>query len=132
VTSLVPLERTRRPADAPLAAAGTAGGELLLLRPNVGGGAEWTKVAELGAPLVAVAITDVDARAPGPLLIAGLTATRVVVVTAEGARLVDAPASGRRVALSDLDGDGRPELIHVDGAGRLAVRVAAPRPAANR
>jgi len=109
----------------PLAVAGTAGGELLLLH-RVGKlrGAAWTKLAQLGAPVVAVAAAAENGSDAAGLLVAGSTQARVVVVRARRHAPPRRPSSGRRIALADVDGDGAPELIHVDAAGRLTVRAA--------
>ncbi len=124
VTALAPIAAPPDGADAPLAAAGTESGELRLLA-RCDGGAAWTTVAELGDPLVAVAVAGGDAAGTEPLLLAGLTGSRVFVVAADGSLLLDAPARGRRVALAERD--GAPELLYVDAAGRFTAR---PIPAA--
>jgi hypothetical protein len=124
VTSLAPLVAPPDDADAPLAAAGTESGELRLLERR-DGGAAWNTVAELGDPLVAVAIAGGDAAGRTALLVAGLTGSRAFVVTADGTLLLELPARGRRVALSERD--GARELLYVDAAGRFTAR---PIPAA--
>jgi hypothetical protein len=114
----------RRPADAPLAAAGTAGGRLCSCCAR-----RRRREVDRRAPSSARRCRGRCRRRrarTGSLLIAGLTATRVVVVTAEGR----AASTLRRAAGASpcrISTATDAELIRVDGAGRLAV-AAAPDP----
>jgi hypothetical protein len=115
VTALLALPRAR--AGAPLALAGTAGGALLA----IGRDGVPAPVATLDGAVVAIAL---EPRADGAEpLVAALTKGRAVVLGAGGERLLDVAARGTRIELADLDGDGEPELLCVDGEGRLAVRA---------
>ncbi len=108
--------------------AGTTGGQILVLRPD--GSTLWSR--EVEGWVTALAASDLDGNGPPEILATTQTqrfwpsSGRLLAFRANGDPLFDEelPGFSHTVLATDLDGDGRPEIVAGETGGRiLALRA---------